>query len=147
MMIPTAIKNQVILTPALTPHSPLAVLEELNHQQTRRKHDDARNTGLSSISSTFHIFFFFLREPCAWKSKLTNLPIMALKSMHVVHGQAGNALWVTAKEVVHHMLNQNYPFFLYIVVKGTKEHQIEHLKSAVGLFHESTRDVEKKTTL
>lgn len=102
---------------------------------------------LASRVSRALFTIFFLREPCAWKSKLTNLPIMALKSMHVVHGQAGNALWVTAKEVVHHMLNQNYPFFLYIVVKGTKEHQIEHLKSAVGLFHESTRDVEKKTTL
>lgn len=30
------------------------------------------------------------------------------------------------------------------MVKGTKEHPIEHLESAVGLFHESTRDVEKK---
>lgn len=57
-------------------------------------------------------FFFFLRQPCAWKSKLTNLPIMGLKSMHVLDGQAGNALWVTAKEVLHHMLNQNDPFFL-----------------------------------
>lgn len=59
-----------------------------------------------------HFLFFFLREPCVWKSKLTNLPIMVLKSMHVLDGQAGNALWVTAKEVVHHMFNQNYPFFL-----------------------------------
>lgn len=72
-----------------------------------------QETLASQVSrALFTFLFFFLREPCAWKSKLTNLPIMVLKSMHVLDGQAGNALWVTAKEVLHHMFNQNDPFFL-----------------------------------
>lgn len=56
MMIPTVVKNQVILTPPRTPHSPLAVFEELDHQRMHRKHRRKETLASYSISS----LFFFL---------------------------------------------------------------------------------------